>query len=91
VVELQPIPEAQRRGENAVRDAFETAQPAMLGGLLDLLARVLAVLPGVELPGLPCMADLARVLAAMDKVEAWSTLDDSGQRRPSSAAHGHER
>jgi hypothetical protein len=38
VVELQPIPDTQRRSENAVRDAFEAARPASLGGLLDLLA-----------------------------------------------------
>lgn len=76
VVELQPIPSTARRSENAVREAFDAARPAILGGLLDLLAAMLAELPGVELPGMPRMADFARVLAAIDHVKGWSTLAD---------------
>ena len=48
----------------------------MLGALFDVLACVLAVLPAVRLQSMPRMADFARVLAAVDETQGWSTLDD---------------
>lgn len=48
--------------------------PAILGALLDLTAKVLAVLPNVTADRLPRMADFARVLAALAEVTGWSSL-----------------
>src|SRR5690606_38677959 len=42
----------------------------------DLLAQVLKALPDVTLTERPRMADFARVLAAVDQVRGWSTLED---------------
>jgi hypothetical protein len=74
-VELQRIDPAQRRPDEAVNAAFRAAQPGTLGALLDLLADVLTALPGVQLEQLPRMADFARLLAGLDAVTGWHTLD----------------
>ncbi|MFI9211543.1 ATP-binding protein [Streptomyces sp. NPDC053253] len=76
MLDLQLIEPEQRRTEEELATAFETIRPAVLGSLFDLLAAVLAVLPNVKLDSLPRMADFARVLAAVDQVMEWNTLDD---------------
>jgi hypothetical protein len=76
VIELQPILDTGRRPEAEVREAFAEARPAILASLLGLLAKVLATLPDVSLDRMPRMADFARVLAAVDKVQQWTTLAD---------------
>ncbi|MEE1737146.1 ATP-binding protein [Streptomyces sp. BE147] len=76
MVELQLIDGTRRRSEEELDAAFAEARPAVLGGLLDLLAGVLEVLPSVRLDTMPRMADFARVLAAVDQVTGWQTLPD---------------
>ncbi|MFI5495281.1 hypothetical protein [Actinoplanes sp. NPDC051859] len=73
-VELQVIPGAKRRGDEEVMEAAAAAYPLAFGALLDLLVEVLKVLPDVKLDELPRMADFARVLAAVDEVQGWTTL-----------------
>ncbi|MGW6939876.1 ATP-binding protein [Streptomyces xanthophaeus] len=75
MLDLQLIEEDQRRTEEELDAAFEAVRPAVLGALFDLLAAVLAVLPGIKLDSMPRMADFARVLAAVDHVQEWHTLD----------------
>lgn len=72
-LELEGIPGGARRTEEAMRTAFDRAAPAVLGALLDLLARVLTALPDVEVGQLPRMADFARFLSALDQVTGWTT------------------
>ncbi|MEU2179349.1 ATP-binding protein [Streptomyces thermolilacinus] len=76
MLELRLIDPERRRTEEELDTAFEAVRPAVLGSLFDLLATVLAVLPNVKLETLPRMADFARVLAAVDQVMDWNTLDD---------------
>ncbi|MEU8616294.1 ATP-binding protein [Streptomyces sp. NPDC048623] len=76
MLELQLIDPERRRTEEELATAFETVRPAVLGSLFDLLATVLAVLPNVKLDSMPRMADFSRVLAAVDQVMDWHTLDD---------------
>jgi hypothetical protein len=73
LIDLEPIDEQQRRAERDLDRQYAAAQPRIFGALLDLLAKVLAELPRVELNWLPRMADFAMVLAAMDNALA----DDS--------------
>ncbi|WP_327067814.1 ATP-binding protein [Kitasatospora sp. NBC_01302] len=75
LLDLELISEESRRSEEELDTAFRSARPAILGALLDLLASVLKVLPGVKLDRMPRMADFARVLAAVDQVQGWHTLD----------------
>jgi hypothetical protein len=74
-IELHTISDANRREEAELGKAYSDAHPAILASLLDLLSQVLAVLPDVMLTERPRMADFARVLAAVDKVTGWQTLD----------------
>ncbi|AXE26930.1 hypothetical protein C0216_29015 [Streptomyces globosus] len=76
MLDLQLIDPSRRRTEEELDTAFEAVRPAVLGSLFDLLATVLAVLPNVKLATMPRMADFARVLAAVDQVMGWNTLDD---------------
>ncbi|GAA0668623.1 ATP-binding protein [Streptomyces thermocarboxydovorans] len=76
MLDLQLIEEDRRRTEEELNAAFEAVRPAVLGALFDLLACVLAVLPSVRLDTMPRMADFARVLAAVDQVMDWHTLDE---------------
>jgi hypothetical protein len=75
-VELAPIPTDRRRLDAEIAAAYAHAQPAILGGLLDITAQALAVLPAVELSRLPRMADFARLLGALDRSQGWSSLAD---------------
>lgn len=68
---LSPILPDKRRSETDVLNDFEQARPALLGALLDILSKVLAILPGVKLDRLPRMADFARVGVAVERALGW--------------------
>lgn len=74
-IELHLIPDHRRREEADLDAAYADAHPAILASLFDLLAQVLKVLPDVVLTERPRMADFARILAAVDQVQGWQTLD----------------
>lgn len=76
LLDLQLIDSEHRRSEEELDATFDAVRPAVLGALFDVLACVLAVLPGVRLASMPRMADFARVLAAVDQTQGWNTLDD---------------
>lgn len=76
MVELDPIPPHKRRTDEQVKAAYEAAAPAILGAILDLTSKVLAALPGIEVAELPRLADFAKILAAIDQVNGWTTLAD---------------
>ncbi|MFI6512134.1 ATP-binding protein [Streptosporangium sp. NPDC050855] len=75
MLDLQLISEDQRRTEQELDRRFETDRPAILAALLDLLAKVLDRLPSIHLDRMPRMADFACVLAAIDAIQGWSTLE----------------
>ncbi len=50
---------------------FERARPKIFGALLDILSKVLSILPTLEVSNLPRMADFARVGVAVEKVLNW--------------------
>jgi hypothetical protein len=56
---LEPISEARRRTEQALRAEFEHKHPLILGALLDAVVHGLARLPDVQLDRPPRMADYA--------------------------------
>ena len=63
-IELQPIPESQRRTEAALWADFEAVTPRLLGTLLDKASTAIQNLPGVHLDSLPRMADFACLAVA---------------------------
>jgi 5S rRNA maturation endonuclease (ribonuclease M5) len=74
-IELSLIPDHKRREEAELDRAYAEAHASILASLFDLLSEVLRALPGVELTQRPRMADFARVLAAVDQVRGWRTLE----------------
>ena len=76
MVELDPIPAGNRRTDDDVNAAYQAAAPAILGAILDLTAKVLDYLPTVQVAELPRLADFAKILAAIDEVNGWTTLAD---------------
>jgi hypothetical protein len=76
MVELDPIPPSKRKTDDEVKAAFDAAAPAILGALLDLTARVLKTLPEINVTELPRLADFAKILAAIDQANEWTTLAD---------------
>ena len=73
-IELEPITTKARQPELVFRAQLRFLVPSVLGGLLDLLAAVLKVLPQVSLPSHSRLADFERVLAAIDEVRGTNGL-----------------
>ena len=81
--ELEPIPANRRRPRAELRKLFLAVRPALLGALLDLLARVQGRLPTIHLPEMGRMADFERVLAAVDaelRTRGLATYREQGMR-----------
>jgi hypothetical protein len=74
-VELERIDTERRRTEGDIDALFEANHARIVGGLYGITAQVLNVLPSIRLDSMPRLADFARVLAALDEVTGWSTLE----------------
>jgi hypothetical protein len=80
LAELNRITEADRRDETELEAEWLQAYPAIFSGLLDLAAQVHAELPGVRVDCLPRMADYAKVLACVDKINNTEGLQRYRER-----------
>jgi len=60
LIELERIPDAQRRDEKSLWSALEERKPYILGAMFDILPKAIKELPNVNLLGYPRMADFAR-------------------------------
>ncbi len=92
-VELEPISQKQRMSERELRRTWKEVHPHVLGGLLDLLAQVLAVLPEIRrtLETRSRMADFSEVLAAVDKVlgtDATKVYEAASERLAADVVYG---
>lgn len=74
ILDLDGITPAKRQSEKKLLRRYEAAKPRLLGALLDLLVKVLAELPRLELTEMHRMADYSRVLAALDTVTGLACL-----------------
>ncbi len=70
-VNLQPIPEADRRSEAELWSAVEAARPKIVGALLDAVAAGLANHHAVRLDRLPRLADFATWVVACEAALPW--------------------
>lgn len=68
-IQLRPISEGNRKSEEQLVREFEADAPAIMRGLLDLIAQVFVHLPTVEPDNPERMIDFARWLAAMEKAQ----------------------
>lgn len=60
LIELERIPEEERRELCEVQEAFKADLPYILGGIFDVLSAAMKRFPDVKLKKLPRMADFAR-------------------------------
>jgi hypothetical protein len=72
MVNLPAIRDHQRRDERSYWQDWERVRSGVLGALLDALAAALARADSVVLPGLPRMADFARLIVAAEPQLGWS-------------------
>jgi hypothetical protein len=72
ILYLPAIPEEKRQDETAFWQNFKTAQPALLGALLDVISGALARLPITTLTQRPRMADFARWACAGAETCGWT-------------------
>lgn len=71
LLSLARIQDEKRRPETEYWAAFRTAQPRILGALLDILSQALRNLPTTRLTMAPRMADFARLMAAAEPALGW--------------------
>jgi len=71
VIELPVLDEALIEPEAEFWGRLEEAGARILGGLLDVLAGALALLPEIELDRSPRMADFARIGVAVERTLGW--------------------
>lgn len=74
-IELERIDAKTRRPEAELLNNFHAVHGEILGALLDVCVQVMGQLPQVDLNELPRMADFAKLLAALDRVTGWNTLE----------------
>lgn len=72
VIDLPPIPEADRRQERTFWREFEEARPRVLGALCSTLARILALRPTIQISGgLSSMGDFETFGVVVERALGW--------------------
>src|SRR5215203_3690196 len=71
VVELERIPDAERRTEEELWERFEAEHPKLMGALFDILTRAIALKPSIKLSRRPRLADWGEYAAAVYEVMGW--------------------
>ena len=71
VVELERIPDAERRTEEELWERFEAEHPKILGALFGVLSEAIARKPSLKLPRRPRLADWGEYAAAVYEVMGW--------------------
>ena len=71
VVELERIPDKERRTEEEIWAAFEGEHPSLLGAALDVLSCAIARKPSLELSRRPRLADWGEYAASVYEVMGW--------------------
>ena len=79
VVELERIPDAERKTEEELWERFGREHPRLLGALLDVLSKAIALKPTLQLSRRPRLADWGEYAASVYEVMGWGAetfLDD---------------
>jgi hypothetical protein len=71
VVELERIPDGERKTEEELWERFEAEHPKLLGALFDVLAKAIARKPSLKLSRRPRLADWGEYAAAVYEVMGW--------------------
>jgi hypothetical protein len=71
VVELERIPDAERKTEEELWERFEAEHPKLLGALFDMLSKAIALKPSLKLSRRPRLADWGEYAASVYEVMGW--------------------
>jgi hypothetical protein len=71
VVELERIPDGDRKAEEQIWELFAREHPHLLGVLFDTLSKAIALKPSVKLSRRPRLADWGEYAAAVYEVMGW--------------------
>jgi hypothetical protein len=71
VVELERIPDAERKTEEELWERFEAEHPHLLGAFFGVLAEAIALKPTLKLSRRPRLADWGEYAAAVYEVMGW--------------------
>src|SRR5215210_599109 len=71
VVELERIPDRERKTEEELWERFEAEHPKLLGALFDVLSKAIALKPSLKLSRRPRLADWGEYAAAVYEVMGW--------------------
>src|SRR5919112_1710946 len=71
VVELERIPDAERKTEEELWELFEREHARLLGALFDVLSKAIALKPSIGLSRRPRLADWGEYAAAVYEVMGW--------------------
>jgi hypothetical protein len=71
VVELERIPDGERKTEEELWARFEAEHPKLLGALFDTLSKAIALKPTLKLSRRPRLADWGEYAAAVYEVMGW--------------------
>jgi hypothetical protein len=70
-VELERIPDGERRTEEELWERFEVEHPKLLGALFEVLSQAIARKPSLKLSRRPRLADWGEYAAAVYEVMGW--------------------
>ena len=71
VVDLERIPDGERRTEEELWERFEAEHPKLLGALFGVLAEAIALKPSIKLSRRPKLADWGEYAASVYEVMGW--------------------
>jgi len=71
VVELERIPDGDRKTEEQIWEHFEAGHPKLLGTLFHVLSKAIALKPSIKLSRRPRLADWGEYAAAVYEVMGW--------------------
>src|SRR5215208_3846077 len=71
VVELERIPDGDRKTEEQLWELFEREHPGLLGALFDTLSRAIALKASIELSRRPRLADWGEYAASVYEALGW--------------------
>jgi hypothetical protein len=70
-VELERIPDRERKTEEELWERFEAEHPQLLGALFSVLSKAIALKPSIKLSRRPRLADWGEYAAAVYEVMGW--------------------
>jgi hypothetical protein len=71
VVELERIPDGERKTEEQIWELFAREHPRLLGALFDILSKAIALKPSIKLSRRPRLADWGEYAASVYEVMGW--------------------